>query len=219
MKRKNVYEFEGSDVVVRWDRLRCIHAERCVHGSPEVFDPNRRPWIDPDRADVEAVAAVVWECPTGALHFTHTSGDRVEPIPESTHAQTSVDGPLYVKGRLLIGLPGGAREPENRAALCRCGASKNKPFCDNSHLAAGFSDDGSLGAAMLAPGDDLEPSSTVEVSSIPNGPLIVRGPIEIHSADGAETQKGGKGALCRCGASQNRPYCDGSHAAAGFEAE
>lgn len=219
MVAKKIYEFEGNEVVVRWDRLRCIHAEECVHGSPGVFDPQRRPWIDPDQGEVEEVSRVVFDCPTGALHIERKDGGPSEPIPEETVAQTSVDGPLYIKGRLRIEFPDGASEMENRMALCRCGESTHKPFCDNSHVAAGFVDDGSLGSALLASSEEVDPASTVEISSAPNGPLLVRGPIEIRSADGAEIHTGTKGALCRCGASRNRPYCDGSHAVAGFEAD
>lgn len=216
---KKIYEFEGSDVIVRWDRIRCIHAEECVHGAPQVFDPNRRPWIEPDEIKADEVAKVVWDCPTGALHYERKDGASGEPIPSSNSARLAVDGPIYIEGRIDLVFADGTRENENRVALCRCGDSKNKPFCDNSHIEAGYSDHGTLAVAMLAPGDGEDPGTQVELSSAPNGPLLIRGPIEIQSADGTDTQSGVKGALCRCGASQNRPYCDGSHVAAGFEAE
>jgi CDGSH-type Zn-finger protein/uncharacterized Fe-S cluster protein YjdI len=219
MSKKKIYEFEGADVIVRWDRARCIHAEKCVHGSPEAFDPNRRPWIEPDHVDADEVARVVWDCPTGALHYERTDGGDAEPIPSSNVARLVVDGPVYVEGKIVFKFPNGALGSENRVALCRCGDSKNKPYCDNSHIEAGFTDDGSLGTAMLAPGEGDDPGARLELSSAPNGPLLVKGPIEIQSADGTDAQSGVKGALCRCGASRNRPYCDGSHAAAGFEAE
>jgi CDGSH-type Zn-finger protein/uncharacterized Fe-S cluster protein YjdI len=219
MPKKKVYEFEGTDVVVRWDRLRCIHAEECVHGSPEVFDPERRPWIEPDQGDVDRVAKVVWGCPTGALHYERKDGGEAEPTPKSNRARLAVDGPITIRGNLELQYPDEPHENENRVALCRCGVSKNKPFCDNSHVEVGFSDDGSLGAAMLASSGSAEDTAPLEISMAPNGPILVTGPIAIQSADGDETQSGVKGALCRCGASQNRPYCDGSHVAAGFEAE
>jgi uncharacterized Fe-S cluster protein YjdI len=83
MSKKKIYEFEGADVIVRWDRARCIHTEECVHGSPEAFDPSRRPWIEPDRVDADEVAKVVWDCPTGALHFERKDGGTAEPTPGS----------------------------------------------------------------------------------------------------------------------------------------
>ncbi len=219
MPKKKVYEFEGNDVIVRWDRLRCIHAEECVHGSPEVFDPERRPWIDPDLTAVDRIAEVVWDCPTGALHYERKDGGGDEPTPESNEASLVVNGPLYIKGNIELQYPDETHEHENRVALCRCGDSKNKPFCDNSHIEAGFLDDGTLGAAMLATSESADEKAPLEISMAPNGPILVKGPIAIEAADGNETQGGVKGALCRCGASRNRPYCDGSHVAAGFEAE
>ena len=219
MPKKKIYDFEGSKIIVRWDRVRCIHAEKCVHGLPQVFDPARRPWIEPDQVDVDEVSAVVLDCPTGALHFERKDGDATEPVPTSNVAWVAADGPLYVHGDLVLDFADGSQLTENRVALCRCGESKNKPFCDNSHLEAGFKDDGSLGAQMMAPAGDDESQEPLALSTAPNGPLLFRGPIEMSSADGSNQQKGAKGALCRCGASQNKPFCDGSHSSAGFEAE
>jgi len=219
MPRTKIYEFEGSELIVRWDRKRCIHAENCVHGSPEVFDRRRRPWIDPDRLAADEVANIVMECPTGALRYEHHDGSGTEPLPQTNTVRLVADGPMFVVGRIDLTFADGSRAKESRVALCRCGASENKPFCDNSHLEAGFSDKGALGAAMLAPAETSDAEASVEISTVANGPLLVLGPVEIHSADDRESHSGQKGALCRCGASGNRPYCDGSHKSVGFEAE
>lgn len=220
MPKKKIYSYEGSSLVVSWDRMRCIHAAECVHRLPAVFDPDRRPWIEPDRESAEEVARVVVQCPTGALHFTSPSGRRREPIPESNVARLVVDGPVYLSGDIELKSPDGTTESENRVALCRCGASQNKPFCDNSHVDASFSDRGELGAPMLGRSDESGSAvQSIEISTVENGPVLLRGPIEIRSADGSDTHRGAKVALCRCGESRNRPYCDGSHAAAGFGAE
>ena len=101
-----------------------------------------------------------------------------------------------------------------RHTLCRCGASQNKPYCDGSHTAAGF----------VATGEPATQTSTplahrdgvVDVTPLPNGPLPVTGNLEIVSGTGRTIHRVEKTALCRCGASQNKPYCDGSHSAAGF---
>ena len=219
MPRAKIHEFEGNELIVRWDQKRCIHAENCVHGSPEVFDPRRRPWIDPDRLAADQVERIVMNCPTGALHYERKDGSSTEPLPRLNTVRLRADGPMLVSGRIDLTFADGSRARESRVALCRCGASKNKPYCDNSHVGAGFSDKGALGAAMLAPAEASESEASIEISTVANGPLLVRGPIEIHSADGRESHGGAKGALCRCGASGNRPYCDGSHNSAGFEAE
>jgi len=64
-----------------------------------------------------------------------------------------------------------------------------------------------------------ETGDLLGLSTVPNGPVLFKGPLEIFGADDGDSQSGSKGALCRCGASSNKPYCDGSHVAAGFEAD
>ena len=213
-----IHRYEAEDVVITYDAKRCIHAAECVHGNSDVFDPERRPWIDPSRASPDEVAAVVVNCPTGALYFERRDGGASESPPEENVMRVVADGPLYVHGRVKMALPNGD-EPtaETRLALCRCGASKNKPFCDNSHLETEFKDAGMLGDGRLVEveieGEDLE------ISLVPNGPILIRGSLRLVDAAGEQSMEGSKGALCRCGASQQKPYCDGSHTAIGFEAD
>jgi CDGSH-type Zn-finger protein len=125
-------------------------------------------------------------------------------------------GPLYLRGRIT--LPGGTHASVveyTRVALCRCGTSANKPFCDGSHVRIGFDDPGvcpnvpaAAAAADAAPGP-------LKVSVTADGPLMVEGCVEFRAADGAAfvTEKVW---LCRCGHSRNKPFCDGSHRSAGF---
>jgi uncharacterized Fe-S cluster protein YjdI len=127
-------KYSGDGIDVYFDARRCIHAARCIDGLPEVFDKNRRPWIDPHKASPEALAALVLQCPSGALHTT---------MPEAPDAVDSIavtaNGPLYVRGDIKLQLQDGTIvNHDTRLALCRCGDSKNKPFCDNSHIAKGF---------------------------------------------------------------------------------
>lgn len=99
---------------------------------------------------------------------------------------------------------------------CCCGASENKPFCDNTHEGAGFRDRGAIGETR----DDCEAADgPLVVQRAPNGPLLLSGNIQLRTASGRVAWKGTKCALCRCGASKNKPFCDGAHAEAGFEAD
>jgi len=103
-----------------------------------------------------------------------------------------------------------------RAALCRCGGSKTKPFCDNTHESNGFCDRGAVGEV----GEPAVPSGgTLQVNKAPNGPLLLNGNLEIRNGAGQTTWRGTKAALCRCGASKNKPFCDGAHKEIGFEAD
>lgn len=216
-RRLQQYDAEG--ITVTFELKRCIHAAECVRSLPQVFDPQRRPWVELERADNDAIADVVSRCPTGALKFERSAVPR-EPRGESTEPKNSVQvrprGPLFVSGDLELRTGDGGEARETRVALCRCGASANKPFCDNRHRDVAFADDGALGENRLKSEDGDSP--TLRLTVVPNGPILVSGPLEIVGA-ASELQRGEKGALCRCGASAVKPYCDGSHKAVGFEAE
>jgi CDGSH-type Zn-finger protein len=131
-------------------------------------------------------------------------------------AYTAPNGPLIATGDLQIDI--GAAEPliQPRASLCRCGASAKKPFCDGSHRTAGFIDAGeAIPAEIIA---ELTATGPVAFSMIPGGPLLAIGPLTLQNAAKQTTATTLQTALCRCGASANKPYCDGSHSAINFEA-
>ena len=108
--------------------------------------------------------------------------------------------------------------PAGRApTLCRCGASKNKPYCDHSHVDAGFAAPGELPAAAELPAWG-EPGP-LEITPLKDGPLKVSGPHEVTSGTGRAHKRGETCFLCRCGQSAKKPFCDGSHRAAGFKAD
>jgi CDGSH-type Zn-finger protein len=91
--------------------------------------------------------------------------------------------------------------------LCRCGASANKPFCDGSHKAAGFSEAGIANRCAVA----ALGAGQVTVTALADGPLQADGPLTLVGADDCAVYCGDKTWLCRCGASANKPFCDGSH--------
>jgi uncharacterized Fe-S cluster protein YjdI len=127
-----VKEYYGNQITVRFDLDRCIHAAVCVRTIPAVFDTKRRPWVLPDAGEADQIAGVIRRCPSGALHYQYT--DAAAP-DESGHVPVTVrsaDGePLWVEGSLIIAQDG-TEIPETRAALCNCGSSGNRPFCDAS---------------------------------------------------------------------------------------
>ncbi len=216
MKSK-VYTFDGDRLTVTWDGKRCIHVEACVHGLPRVFDPKRRPWIEPEHAPADAVAEVVERCPTGALHYARHDGGRGESTPERNAIKVAADGPLYLHGDVtVVNADGDEILRDTRVALCRCGRSSNKPLCDNSHL-DGFEDAGVLGTSGALTADAPPGGAPLRVTPRKDGPFIVEGPVTITAADGA-TSHATKLALCRCGASKNKPFCDGTHKRIGFTA-
>jgi uncharacterized Fe-S cluster protein YjdI/CDGSH-type Zn-finger protein len=130
--------YRGVDIEVSFDGDLCIHATECVQGLPAVFDRHRRPWVLADNGSADEVSRVIERCPTGALLYRRLDGHMDEQVPAGTTVTPVENGPLAVRGDLVVRHEDGSRERLPRAALCRCGQSKNKPFCDNSHLAAGF---------------------------------------------------------------------------------
>ena len=130
--------YQGPQLEVTFDADLCIHATECVRGLPTVFDRGRRPWILADKARVDQVSSVVERCPTGALLYRRLDGHPGEQPVTATTVTPVADGPLAVRGNLLVRREDGSLERLPRAALCRCGQSQNKPFCDNSHLESGF---------------------------------------------------------------------------------
>jgi uncharacterized Fe-S cluster protein YjdI len=122
--------YTAPEITVYYDRARCRHYAECVHGLPQVFDATRRPWIRADLADAQAVSEVVRCCPTGALHYRLASGDAERPTAPTT-VRRDPAGPLLLRGELLLDTSEGPLQ-ETRAALCGCGGSEGKPFCDGA---------------------------------------------------------------------------------------
>jgi CDGSH-type Zn-finger protein len=101
-----------------------------------------------------------------------------------------------------------------RVTLCRCGKSANKPFCDNSHRAAGFA---ATGEPATVDSDPLEArDGPLVITPLVDGPLQINGALEICSGTGRTLNRVENARLCRCGASGAKPFCDGSHARVGF---
>jgi uncharacterized Fe-S cluster protein YjdI/CDGSH-type Zn-finger protein len=130
--------YPGAKLEVSFDADLCIHATECVRGLPAVFDRDRRPWILADNASPQELVTVIERCPSGALLYRHTDASTDAQTASTTTVTPVENGPLLLRGEILIRLENGTDESLPRAALCRCGQSKNKPFCDNSHLQSGF---------------------------------------------------------------------------------
>jgi CDGSH-type Zn-finger protein len=137
----------------------------------------------------------------------------------TANIQTLKDGPLWLTGEYsLLRGDGGLIAQGGEAWLCRCGQSGNKPFCDGSHKSLPFIDDGSGGTNEVKAADIATGGTPLEVTLKKNGPLRCAGAMRVRDASNRVLFEGSQTALCRCGASNNKPFCDGSHRAAGFSA-
>jgi len=120
--------YTGPGITVWYDARRCRHAAECVRGNAQVFDTKRKPWILPELAAADEVAEVVRRCPTGALHYQLADGLQ-EPAETPTVLDFRPDGAIWVRGDLRLEVDGTV-VTERRAALCGCGRTGNRPFCD-----------------------------------------------------------------------------------------
>ncbi len=208
-----VRRYLSPQIVVSYEAHRCIHAAACIRGQPAVFDTARRPWILPSAASADAIAAVIQECPSGALHFTRTDGGASEADPEENTIVPMPHGPLHVRGRVDLRAADGSSIVEDvRLTLCRCGKSRNKPFCDNSHRAEGFDDLGMVSDG----GAPAEANTRLKITATTNGPLLAEGTLMLRSSRGSGCYASSVVELCRCGGSSNKPFCDGTHERIGF---
>lgn len=209
-----VEQIEAEHMTLLFEPKKCIHSRWCVTGAPQVFLPNVvGPWIKPDELDVELLAGIAHVCPSGALRYRRKDGRPEEQPPVVNTVSVREAGPYSVRAEIVLD---GEPAKFYRATLCRCGASKNKPFCDSSHHEIGFS-------ATGEPETIADKSAMLEVRDGPlainpqtDGPLVVRGNLEIMSGTGRMVARVQSTKLCRCGGSSNKPFCDGTHTKIGF---
>lgn len=146
---KDTLKYTNGEVTIVWKPNVCIHSTLCWKGLIEVFNPRERPWIKMDGATTEKIIEQVRKCPSGALSYflnadaePLTKENENNVVAESAHimkVQVSPDGPYIIKTKCLIVHRDGKEEiKEGTVALCRCGASGNKPYCDGSHRKIGF---------------------------------------------------------------------------------
>jgi len=137
----NNKEYSNREVTVFWKPDICIHAAECVKGLPTVFDPNKKPWVNLKYASSKDVMMIIDKCPSGALSYKAMDSLQEENNLKGPVTKLNVlqNGPLKVEGNFeLFDAEGNEVETKSKVAICRCGASENKPFCDGSHSKIGF---------------------------------------------------------------------------------
>ena len=129
----------------------------------------------------------------------------------------TLHGPYEVRGELEIVTADGQMLTETKEAwLCRCGQSATKPYCDGSHTRMEFRDhsEPQPQASAVQPGAN----AVLRIGLRVNGPLRIEGSCQVlHPVTGL-IFAGEQTALCRCGQSANKPFCDGTHRQIGFVA-
>ena len=209
-----VEEVRGKRVIIRFDGTKCIHSRHCVLDHPEVFVPNAKgEWIHPDSASPQTIAQVALNCPSGAITYERLDGGESEAPPVVNLVRIRENGPLAFHAPLSIAGQGAGL----RVTLCRCGASKNKPYCDGSHTAAKFSASGEPETQTSEP--LATRNGPIEITPLRNGPLKAAGALEVVSGTGRTITRATENYFCRCGGSGKKPFCDGTHKKIGFRSE
>lgn len=139
-RRSDVYE--GMHITIHDDRGICSHAGFCTGGLPKVFLKKTEPWIDPDAEEPDKIIETVRKCPSGALSYS-IGAKLYNNFSGNPEMRITENGPYYVKGSIVLR---DVDKPESceHYTLCRCGRSKNKPFCDGQHWFTRFRDDGKV---------------------------------------------------------------------------
>ena len=130
--------YDGEHVSVSFSPSVCIHSAHCVRGAPAVFDVQQDPWVQPDAGAADQIARTIMNCPTGALRYSRRDGREEQP-DDTASVQPMPDGPYFLRGEMTLASADGLQIGEGlRIALCRCGQSKNRPFCDGTHKETNF---------------------------------------------------------------------------------
>lgn len=127
-------KYGNDEITIHWKPSLCIHSKNCWKNLPEVFNPRERPWIKAGAIETKKITEQIDKCPSGALSYTYHNKTNTTNMENQNKIEIAANGPILVHGTIEIKHADGTVETkEKMCALCRCGASANKPFCDGTH--------------------------------------------------------------------------------------
>jgi uncharacterized Fe-S cluster protein YjdI len=141
---QKTFKYSNGEVTVQWKPEICVHSAICIKGLPGVFNSGRQPWIDMSQSDTTTIIEQVRKCPSGAISYVMNDSaiNATKPAAEAaiiTNIEIMKNGPILIKNECHIKYSDGREEvKQGKTALCRCGASSNKPYCDGTHGKVGF---------------------------------------------------------------------------------
>ena len=135
-------KYTANELTIVWKPQLCTHSAKCFHGLPNVFNPDEKPWVKPENETTEAIIKQVDLCPSGALSYINNNKQPHKSTTMETNAikiQVTAGGPLLINGTcIIVDKEGNETTKEGTTALCRCGHSSNKPYCDGAHRPNNF---------------------------------------------------------------------------------
>ncbi len=185
-----------------------------------------REWLDSDTQSDNTITSPKWDKPAAPEEQESTDEKALDRwfreqrgtkrVPKRLDLPNELlitnGGPLKMTGNITLIAEDGSVTHANHLSLCRCGASKNKPICDDQHLEVEFFDNGTV--QRVSDWMPVNRPQTITVTCVENGPLKFRGYLRIYNKKGQECITM-SGALCRCGKSSNKPFCDSHKGCAG----
>lgn len=139
MEKDITKKYVKDDLTILWRPKKCIHAAVCVKMLPDVYNPQDRPWLKPENATIAQLKEQIDACPSGALGWEMVGETKTGQEAEGVKATVRENGPLLVKGQMEVtGIDGKTEMKSGMTAICRCGASQNKPYCDGAHAKINF---------------------------------------------------------------------------------
>lgn len=132
---------EGQDVTISYTPVLCTHAAECSSRALSVFNPKEKPWVQPESGTLDEILDVMAACPSGALRMSVGEQPEQHLTTGDVSVRVEKHGPYHVTNVALEAEFNGIGASHAKYSLCRCGHSKNKPFCDGSHYDAKWRDD------------------------------------------------------------------------------
>jgi len=190
-----------------------------VFAQPSALEQSDHPSEQPDRhipAQSEQAAPATESTGEKAIDRWFLEQRGAKRVPKKLNLPNELlvtnGGPLKMTGNITLIDEEGTVSHANHLSLCRCGASNNKPLCDDQHLDIEFFDSGSL--QRVSDWMPVNRPQTITVTCVKDGPLKFRGYLRVFNKKGQECITM-SGALCRCGKSSNKPFCDNNPGCAG----
>lgn len=133
--------YKGKEITINFNRSICAGSGECVRGLASVFKAGEeKNWIYPDNDSSINIIKTIKACPSGALSY---SIDEKTDIDRRTEPKVNVvkNGPYQVEGIAFENSSEPTNSSGTKYTLCRCGHSKNKPYCDYSHAKEAWNDE------------------------------------------------------------------------------
>ena len=127
--------YSNNDITVFFKPRLCVHAAVCIRELPQVFNLNKEPWVNINGATTDEIIGVVERCPTGSLYYEKKITDGKPPeVKSETLVTLMKKGPMVIHNDVkLIDENGKIHIKKGKTAICLCGLTSRKPFCDGSH--------------------------------------------------------------------------------------